>query len=140
MASQGFLLGKDKPRERILAHVATVLGALPQGKAWKLTVEEYKPRRSLSQNALLWAIYQQVIDRGGEAMRGWTKEDLHSFFSGNFHGWEKVQIFGQARMRPLGRSSTMDKQVFSDYIESIVLFMAEQGIVIDTNFEKENAT
>src|SRR5689334_13123515 len=108
-----------------------VLDALPAEKDYELTLCEKKRTRSLSQNRLLWSLYQQIIDRGGEAMQGWDRDDLHTFFLGNFHGWDKVKLFGQTRLRPMGRSSNLSKQEFSDYVDSIVRFMAERGVVLD---------
>ncbi len=111
--------------------IMLVLDALPPEKDYELTLCETKRTRSLSQNRLLWSLYQQIIDRGGEAMQGWDRDDLHQFFLGNFHGWDKVKLFGQTRMRPMGRSSNLSKQEFSDYVDSIVRFMAERGVVLD---------
>lgn len=117
--------------------IMLVLDALPPEKDYELTLCEKKRTRSLSQNKLLWALYQQIIDRGGEAMQGWDKEDLHAFFLGNFGGWDKGKLFGQTRMRPIERSSVMTKAVFSDYVDSIVRFMAERGVVLDLPNEQE---
>jgi hypothetical protein len=111
--------------------IMLVLDALPAEKEYELSLVEKKRQRSVSQNRLLWALYQQIIDRGGEAMQGWEREDLHAFFLGNHHGWDKVRLFDQTRMRPMGRSSNLSKQEFSDYVDSIVRFMAERGVVLD---------
>jgi hypothetical protein len=37
---------------------------------------------------------------------------------GEYGGWEVLEGFGQGRMRPVMRSSTMTKQQFSDYPDS----------------------
>lgn len=89
--------------------------------------------RSDPQNALLWALYQQVIDKGGEAMRGWTKEDLHDFFLGDHFGWERLEsdLLNRAKMRPVRRSSKLSKIEFVDYTDHIVRFMAERGVILD---------
>jgi hypothetical protein len=50
---------------------------------------------------------------------------------GNFHGWDKVKLFNQTRLRPLGRSKNLSKTEFADYVDSIVRFMAERGVVLD---------
>lgn len=91
-----------------------------------------KSRRTNDQNALLWAVYQQIIDRGGEAMRGWTKEDLHSFFLIDCFGAETLDMFGRKRLKPLQRSSRLTKAEFSDYLDHIIRFMAEHGVVIES--------
>jgi hypothetical protein len=111
--------------------IMLVLDALPPEKDYELTLCEKKRTRSLSQNKLLWALYGQILALGGEAMGGWTKDDLHEFFLGLFHGFEKVKLFEQTRLRPMGRSSNLSKQEFSDFVDSIVRFMAERGVVLD---------
>jgi hypothetical protein len=124
-------LPKLMRRDGLIRRICLMLESLPMEKAWQISVEEAKSPRSLSQNALLWALYGQIIQKGGEAMQGWTKDDLHSFFLGNFHGWDKVKLFNQTRLRPLGRSKNLSKTEFADYVDSIVRFMAERGVVLD---------
>lgn len=128
--SQSILFAKG-PRDRALAHLASVAKALPQDKAWRWTVEEYKPKRSHSQNALLWALYTQALARCGEATRGYTKEELHEVMLEHFMGFEKYTLFGIEKTRALGRSKDMDKQTFSDFVDHIVRFFAERGVVLD---------
>lgn len=90
-----------------------------------------KSRRSGIQNALAWVLYQQILDRGGEAMRGWSTQDLHDFFLIQHFGADKIEAFGMKRLKPKRRSSRLTKMEFSDYLETIVRFMAEQGVVLD---------
>jgi len=128
---QAFTLPRLMRRDGVIRHIAMTLESLPADKAWRIIVEEAKNPRSLSQNALLWSLYSQVLDKGGEAMQGWDKDDLHTFFLGNFHGWQKDKLFGQSRLRPMGRSKSLSKTEFSDFVESIVRFMAERGVILD---------
>lgn len=119
-----------KDRGAAIERLSLILYSLPE-KAHRLTITEARPTRSLSQNALLWALYCQIIDRGGEAMQGWEKEELHEFFLMNHFGHEVREIFGRKKMRPLRRSSGLNKQEFVDFTESIVRFMATRGVVLD---------
>lgn len=89
-----------------------------------------KSRRTSSQNALLWAIYDQIIKLGGEDMAGWKSEDLHEFFLINHFGSETREIFGRKRLKPLRRSSILSKAEFAELLDSIVRFMAERGVVL----------
>jgi hypothetical protein len=89
-------------------------------------------RRTLSQNALLWAIYGEILDKGGEAVRGFDKDDLHEFFLISHYGSEVKALFGKKRLRPVTRSSTLSKMQFAEHIEFILHFMAEHGVVIET--------
>lgn len=124
-------LPRGMRRDGIIRRATMILSSLPEDQDYEVSITRKKRPRSLSQNRLLWALYQQIIERGGEAMRGWERDDLHTFFLGNFHGWEKVSMFGATRMRPMGRSHNLSKQDFSDFVDSIVRFMAERGVVLD---------
>jgi hypothetical protein len=111
--------------------IMLVLDALPPEKDYELTLCEKKRTRSLSQNRLLWSLYQQIIDRGGEAMQGWERDDLHEFFLIEHFGGEPKQLFERFRIQPLQRSSSLSKQDFSDFVEHIVRFMAQRGVALD---------
>lgn len=131
MSGEVFHVPASPSRSEVFARVWRLFAKLPADKAYRVEVVEHKPKRSLSQNALLWALYDQIIERGGEAMQGWSREDLHTFFLMNHFGSETREIFGRKRLVPLRRSSGLNKQDFSDYVESIVRFMAERGVVLD---------
>lgn len=120
----------DKQRCLDIERVVHALEELPESMAYRVSMEEAKPTRTLSQNAMLWALYGEIIKRGGEAMQGWTKDDLHDFFLGEHFGWEKLTGMGRPRMRPLRRSSRLSKSEFSDFVESIHRFMAHRGVVL----------
>lgn len=110
--------------------VATYLASLDPDKDWELIVRPRKSTRSRSQNDYLWAIYDYILKHGGEAMGGWTKDDLHEFFLITHFGSETKELFGRKRLKPLRRSSKLNKQEFSDFLETIFRFMAERGVYI----------
>lgn len=89
-----------------------------------------KSRRTNDQNALLWALYEDVLRQGGETLAGWTKEDLHEYALGEFFGWDVSEAFGRKRMKPKRRSSRLTKTEFADFVEAFVRKMAEHGIVL----------
>lgn len=120
-----------KDRGPAVERLSLILRSLPDLHAYKVMVSEARPKRSLSQNALLWALYEQIIAKGGEAMQGWEREELHDFFLMNHFGHEVKEMFGKKKMRPLRRSSGLSKQEFTDFVESIVRFMAVRGVVLD---------
>ena len=96
-----------------------------------------KRRRSNDQNALLWALYSDALKQGGEALGGWTTEDVHEFMLGEFHGWDRCEAFGRVRMKPKRRSSRLTKQEFGDFLEFVVRKFAEHGIVLELPGEVE---
>lgn len=118
-------------RTAAIAKVASFLKLLGSDKAWTVTVEPHKPVRSLSQNALLWAIYGQAIERGGELLAGYTKDELHEVMLEQFCGFERYTLLGVEKTRALGRSHNMDKQTFADFLAHIERVLAEQGIAVD---------
>lgn len=127
-----FKVPKDPElRDTALARAAIGLHKLPAGKAWLIKVEELKPRRSENQNALMWVMYEEILKRGGEAMGGWTKADLHVFFLCRHFGEEIKELFGVKRRVPLRTSSGLNKQEMADYIQSIEVFAAQElGIAL----------
>ena len=130
METPSIILPRLKPREGIITRIGQVLASLDEDKAWRVSIEEYKPTRSGQQNRYLWAIYGYILKVGGETMGGWTKDDLHEFFLGEHLGWERKELFGRPRMVPVKRSSRMNKQEFADFIAFIQQYMAERGVFI----------
>ncbi len=86
-------------------------------------------RRTISQNAFLWAVcYPEIIRQGG--LDGWHNQDVHEFYLGEWSGWEELSGLGRKRVRPVRRSSVLSKTEFSDYIAFIQQRAAERGIFI----------
>jgi hypothetical protein len=105
--------------------------AVTEDKSWKVTVEPFVRPRSNQQNAFLWGVvYPTIIESGGEALAGWTSDDLHEYFLGEVFGWEVLEGMGRKRMKPVKRSSRMTKVEFMDYLEQISQRCADMGIVI----------
>ena len=117
-------------RADVLSRCARVIAALPADKPLRIEVSEFKPRRTLSQNATLWMIYDQILNSGGEELRGWDKDDLHQFFLIDKFGSDVREVFGKKRHVPLRRSSSLNKQEFSDLMDHVVRFMAERGVMV----------
>jgi hypothetical protein len=117
--------------DQIATAISVMVRWLDQTKSWKVTLEEFKPRRSDSQNAFLWAVvYPSILEGGGEALAGWQKDDLHEFMLGEHFGWETLTLGGKTVHKPVRRSSRLNKQDFSDYLEFLSRRAAELGIVI----------
>jgi hypothetical protein len=98
---------------------------------WALRNILRKSRRTSDQNSLLWALYEDAIKQGGETLGGWTKDDIHEYMLGEYHGWEKKTALGRTRLKPVKRSSRMTKAEFSDYVAFVVKRFAEHGIVLE---------
>ena len=109
-----------------------VLDALRAAKMpYRVTIKQ-GGTRSLEQNAYLWGVcYETILVQGGLREQGWTREDLHEYFLGEFHGWQELEGFGRKRVKPIERSSGKSKMEFVDYVNFIHQRAAEQlGIAI----------
>jgi hypothetical protein len=122
---------KGTPPEQIATAVAVLVRGLDARQSWQVTIEAFKPRRSEQQNSFLWGVvYPSILEGGGEALRGWSKEDLHEYFLIEMWGSEVIEGFGRERHKPIKRSSKMTKTEFRDYITLIEVRCAEMGIHI----------
>ena len=123
------------PPEQIANAVLRMVSGLPN-KPLAVTVELWKKPRTNQQNAYLWGVvYPAIMEGGGEALGGFTRDDVHEWLLGECFGWEVLEGFGRKRMRPLKRSSTLNKQEFRDYLTFIDTKCAEFGIVIPEPYE-----
>lgn len=108
-------------RERIADNLrAFVMSALP-GKELRVEVCEYRKRRSHDQNAALWGVaYKTLSDATGN-----DAGDLHTYFLGEWAGWEVITVMGQQRRVPKRRSSKLTTVEFSDFYAFIQQRAAE---------------
>lgn len=122
---------KGTPPEQVIKALTSVITALDRGKSWSIEIVEWRKPRTQQQNAYLWGVvYPSILEAGGEVLAGWQRDDLHEYYLGECFGWEMLEGFGRKRMRPLKRSSALNKQEFTDYLEFISQRCAELGIVI----------
>lgn len=127
--AQHFILPALLSRDRAIDRLATVLKGLSLDVAWHISVGEHKPSRSAQQNKYLWGvIYKTILDAG--QLQGWDADDLHEYLLGEWSGWEVIEGFGRKRMKPIQRSSTLNKEQFSAYVDFIQRKMAELGIYV----------
>src|SRR5574343_441460 len=126
-----FTLAKAIRRDSAIERIVAFLGRLPMAKAWRVEVTEQKRTRTQQQNRYLWGVaYPAILSGGGEALAGWTAEDLHEYFLGEHFGWETIEGFGRKRHKPLRRSSRLTTVEFSDFVGFIQRKAAELGIYV----------
>lgn len=117
------------PKSVIVNSVAVLVRQLDESRAWVVTVEEFRRPRTNQQNAFLWGVvYPCVIEAGN--LEGWTANDLHEYFLGECFGWETLEGLGRKKVKPVKRSSRLNKQEFSDYLEFISMKCGELGFTI----------
>ncbi len=90
-----------------------------------------KSKRTTPQNALIHALFDETLERGGEALGGWTREDLKEWALGEYWGWDEQKALGRTRLKPKKRSSRMTKGEATDFVEWYVRTMAGLGIVLE---------
>ena len=131
------VIARGTPPDQIANAISNMVSRLDPAQSWQITVEAFKPKRSDQQNAFLWGVvYPSVLEGGGEALRGWTTNDLHEYFLIEAWGSDVIEGFGRKRHKPLRRSSKLTKQEFSDYLAIIEAKCAELGIHIpEPNYE-----
>lgn len=114
-------------RANAVERFAKVLCALDPEKAFEVTTKEKKPKRSEQQNRYLWGVcYAELC----KVLPGWSAEDVHEYMLGEWSGWETLEGFGRKRLRPLRRSSALNKQEFADFVAFIQQKAAEHGVFI----------
>lgn len=122
-----FVLPKQLRRDGMIQRIATVLGTLPAEQAWRVNVSEHKPLRTHQQNAYLWGVcYAELLKH----LDGWQADDVHEYMLGECFGWETIEGLGKKRLRPLRRSSRLNKQEFSDFVAFVQRKAAEHGVFI----------
>jgi hypothetical protein len=121
---RAFTLRKDGYRD--LTPAVSFLSTLPRDKEFRVVVKEVKPRRTLSQNALLWALYDDLLN--DEQFGGWTRDEVHEEMLKRHFGTEERMVWGMIREFPRRRSSGLSKQEFSELVEAVIRFAAENGI------------
>lgn len=127
MATQTFRLPKTE-RQRIADNLRDfVMTAMP-GKELRVEVCEYRKRRSQDQNAALWGVaYKTLHDATGN-----DPEDLHTYFLGEWGGWETIDVMGQKRRVPIRRSSKLTTVEFAEFYAFIQQRSAETvGVYIE---------
>lgn len=102
-----------------------------KGKSIKVTIEQAKTYRSGSQNRYLWGgVYQEALfgfqDAAPKDHANLTTEDIHEFFKGKFLKKRTIKVPSTGEVfELLGTTTNLNKEQFSDYIESIAKFCAE---------------
>lgn len=87
----------------------------------------WKAKRSDEANRYLWGVvYAAFTSR----LEGWTAEDVHEYLLGECYGWERIEGMGRIRLKPIRRSSRMNKTEFAEYVEFCIRKGAEHGVFV----------
>lgn len=111
-----------------LSNAISKLAGLPLDKPWVLTVEYLDRKRSIEQNARMWAILTHVSDQiADENEKKYSPETWLSFFKGQFLGKDTMVIDGQVHLVEK-RSSTLKVVEFGEFMTQIEVWAIEHGV------------
>lgn len=114
------IFAKGTTSEQIANSVTQMVQQITSDRAWCIEVSEWKKPRSNQQLRYLFGVvYPMVLEAGGEALGGYTREDLHDFFLGEIYGWQELNALGRTQLKPLRRTSKMTRAEFTDFLYAI---------------------
>lgn len=119
-------------REEAHAWVDKALRLWQPGAPWFMEIKE--PSRSLEQNAAMWGLLAQITKQRPEHCGRAMTADLWKsvFMDALGHEVDYVSSLDGKRIFPLGhRSSQLSKAQFSDLIELMLAWCAEQGLTVE---------
>ena len=114
-----------------IAHAASkaVIEAFnSKDKTIEVIIQEYKKNRSKSQNRYYWAILKLISN-----FFGYTDKEMHEYFKSEFLQQKESLVFDeQVKIYPSTRK--LNTSEFSEYVELITRFCADQGFAVPTPF------
>lgn len=103
------------------------LKALDCSRAWKITLEPWRERRTSEQNARLWLLHTEASE-----VTGYTPLEMHELALMRHFGADEKMAGGQVLMVPRKRSSTRDVKEFSEFMEATEAWYAvEFGVWLE---------
>lgn len=123
-----------------LSDALAKLAGLPLDRPWALTVERLDRKRSLQQNARLWAILTHVSDQvADEEGKKYSPETWMSFFKSKFLGKRAISVDGELHLVEK-RSSTLKTVEFGEFMTQIEVWSIDHGVnFYDSIRDKEGA-
>lgn len=108
MSREPYIIRDETMRQR----VSDLVDALDLTKPWSVTIEPYKKKRSLSQNALYWKWVGIIADETGN-----DNDDIHEAFKGMFLTPRAVQIGIESReIRSTVKQNTDEMKTYMDKV------------------------
>ena len=130
MTSQRFILHPNGDPQ-VIQNLYQAITNRDAEKSWEVIIKPYRKNRSLDQNNYYWGVVLPTIQYVIQESRGehYSTEDLHEWFRDKFLPHRVITIKGETKAVQPSTSKLTIKE-FSDYLESIIQFAAESGIVI----------
>lgn len=99
------------------------------GKRLKVTVEIDSPRRTLSQNAKLWATYRDALS-GMQDYSGHNEDEVHEAFK-TLHCPEKPVSMPGGKVVMVRSTKLLTVEEFSVFLERVLSMLASYGVHIE---------
>lgn len=93
-------------------------------KTYQVEIKEFHYNRTNQQNRFLWGVVYKVI----ADELGYTADDIHEYLADKFLS-ETVVVLNES-VRKSKSTSKLNKKEFAEYLENVVRFAAEHGIVV----------
>ena len=125
MPKQTIIIRDEKLRARVIGWIRAIdLDKQP----WRVTVEQYRKRRSLSQNSLMWLWIGEVADYVGKHT-GQDADDIHEFFKQKFLPPRIIEVGGvTVDVRSTAKLTTLEMTIYMDRIYAWVT--TELGLLL----------
>lgn len=106
----------SEKRYASIRRLSSLLHDFLPGKNLRVRVDVKRNERSDLQNRALWGCaYRALREQTGN-----DPEDLHTFFCGEWFGWQEYDVMGQPRKRPI-RTTTRDESGTRDVINTALM-------------------
>lgn len=111
--------------------IAQALHSL-SGKFVKITIEERKKKRSLSQNAYYWAVaIPPIVNLFNQSGNNVDAEQVHEFLKAEVGKLNETIILPNGEMKTISGSSAVLKTTdFEEYLEKVRAWAAEWEVII----------
>lgn len=109
-------------REELQKYIETHLALKEVEEPLKITIKDYKPRRTIQQNSLYWMWMDYLalfLNKTKGAKQKYTKDDVDTVCRHLHLGYEDVKFNRTVIERQLKRLSKLDKGEMFDYMQHI---------------------
>lgn len=108
------------------AQVESLVRELISVQPVKVTIEDYRKKRSLDQNALYWLWMTVIRDHIRDTIGSvYTTDDLHEWFRDAFLGKRTIEFKDRALVVPRS-TTTLNVQEMTDYLNNIEMYCADR--------------
>lgn len=125
-----YLLIDEQRRQNAINHILK----LPEGDKWEVVIREYKKKRTISQNNLMWMWLPYLADHFG-----YTVDQMHEELKYAFIGEEAwTNRKGISRVRPIS-TTTLKVKEMAEYLTKIEVLAGSFDIKLPTPHDREFA-